>query len=31
LARMTENTRLRHLEIARRWVDPGDKPFIRNV
>jgi hypothetical protein len=31
LARMTQDKRRRHLEIARRWIELGDKPFVRNV
>jgi hypothetical protein len=31
LATMSHESRRKHLVTARCWVDPSDKPFIRNV
>jgi hypothetical protein len=30
-ASMPRDTRRGHLAVAQRWVEPGDKPFVRNV
>jgi hypothetical protein len=31
LAATSQESLRKHLETARCWVEPGDKPFIRNV